>query len=118
MPISHTLEEMVSKYTAKMNPTQAGTRYGNSKQLAINRYEEGVYPFFANVPRVKNILGQLGVPAGKQGIYFAFVNKLQHYADKQSLQELQNIATALGQEFVVLGADPNVLAQLVNLIVG
>jgi len=118
MPISHTLEEMVAKYTAKMNPQQAGTRYGNSKNIAVERYEEGVYPFFANIPKVKNILWNNGVPAGYQGIYFAFVNKLQRYADKQGGETLEDIVSALQQEFVTLGADPAVLSQLANLIVG
>jgi len=118
MPISHTLEEMVQKYTAKMNPTQVGTNYQNAKTLAVNRYMEGTYEYFALTPKVKNVLWQNSVPAGQQVIYFAFAYKLQHYASHQGLGELDDIASALEQEFVTLGADPTILSQVANLIVG
>jgi len=118
MPISHTLEEMVTKYTAKMNPTQVGTNYQNASAIAVGRYEEGVFPFFAIYPKVKNILWYNGVPAGQQGIYFAFAFKLQHYAQKQGNVSLQDIVASLQQEFVTLGAEPQILNQLANLVVG
>ena len=118
MPISHTLEEMVQKFTAKMNPTQVGTNYQNAKTLAVDRYMEGTYPYFALTPKIKNILGQYAVPAGQQVIYFAFAYKLQHYATHQQLAELDDITSALEQEFVTLGADPAVLSQVSNLVVG
>jgi len=118
VPISHTLEEMVQKYTAKMNPTQAGTRYGNSKTIAVNRYMEGVYPFFALTPRVKNLIENLGVPPALEGIYLAFAYQLEHYARKHTGISLQDVVAALQQEFVTLGADPGVLSQLANLVVG
>jgi len=118
MPISHTLEEMVQKYTAKMNPTQVGNNYQNAKEIAINRYMEGTYNYFALMPRIANILSNLGVPAAVWGIYYAFAFKLQRYANKHSGTTLQDIVNALQQEFVTLGADPAVLAQLANLVVG
>ncbi len=118
MPISHTLEEMINKYTAKMNPTQVGTNYGNARTVAINRYMQGTYEYFASMPKIANVLSNLGVPAGVWGIYYAFVFKLTKYNIKHSGATLNDIVTALQQEFVTLGADPAVLAQLANMVVG
>jgi len=118
MAISHTLEEMVSKYTAKMNPQQVGSRYQNSKTVAVNRYMQGFYPFMAVIPLVKNILESNGVSAGKQGQYFAFVFQLVKEAQKHSLQELANISAGLQQKFTTEGCDPSILSKLANLVVG
>jgi len=118
MPISHTLEEMIQKYTAKMNPTQVGTNYQNAKTIAVNRYEEGVYNYFALMPKVANVLSTLGVPAAVWGVYYGFVFQLEKYALKHNGATLNDIVTGLQQKFTQLGADPNVLSQLANLVVG
>jgi len=118
MAISHTLEEMIQKYTAKMNPTQVGNNYQNAKTVAINRYEEGEAPFMSLIPKIKNILESNGVSAGKQGQYFGFAFQLQKYALKHSLAELENINAGLQQKFTTEGCDPAILSQLANLITG
>jgi len=118
MAISHTLEEMIQKYTAKMNPTQVGTNYQNSKTIAVNRYEEGEAPFLALVPAIKNILESNGVSPGKQGVYFAFVFQLEKYAQKHGLASLDNINAGLQQKYVTEGADPAILSKLANLVTG
>jgi len=113
-----TLEGMITKFTDKMNPTRVGDRYQASATIAVNRYQEAMSPFVAIEERTRNILENVPVPAAQQGVYYAFSLKLTKYSLKHSGADLQSIANGLIQEYGSYGADPAVLTQLANLVLG
>jgi len=118
MPIVKTLADRVEKFKAKTPPDQTGARYGAVKDVAVTRYIEGSGVITAVRERVRNILESKGVPAGFHGVYYAFAFKLASKALSHEGPALEAIAEGLKQMFIAKGADPAILDEIANLIIG
>jgi len=118
MPLTKGLKERYEKYTAKMAPDIVGTRYAASKTIAVKRQLAGAGPIAEIIELTRNILESKGVPAGQQGVYFAFVEKVRKAAFSHSGTTLSNYVAGLKALFAQKGCDPTVLDVLSKLIVG
>jgi hypothetical protein len=118
MPLTKGLKERFEKYTAKTPPDVTGTRYAASKTLAVKRQLAGAGPIAEIIELTRNILESKGVPAGQQGVYFAFVEKVRKAAFSHSGTTLSNFVAGLKALFAQKGCDPAVLDVLSKLIVG
>ncbi|MEM1522101.1 MAG: hypothetical protein QW407_03310 [Thermofilaceae archaeon] len=116
MPLVKTLADRYLKYTRKMVPETTGARYGASKDIAVVRLIEGAGVMAGIRELARQIIETEGVPAGQQGIYFAFVQKLRKYAFSHSGSTLANIVQGVTAEFVAKGADPAILEKLSSLV--
>ncbi len=113
-----TLQDRFEKFTAKTSPDVMGARYAASKDIALPRFLEGSSAMAAIIELSRNILETAGVPAGQQGVYFAFAQKARKAAWSHSGTTLQNFIEGLKAEFVAKGCDPAVLDKIAALIAG
>lgn len=118
MPLTKGLKERFEKYTAKTPPDVTGARYAAAKTLAVKRQLAGAGPIAEIIELTRNILESKGVPAGQQGVYFAFVEKVRKAAFSHSGTTLSNFVAGLKALFAQKGCDPAVLDVLSKLIVG
>jgi len=118
MPLTKGLKERFEKYTAKTPPDVTGARYAASKTLAVKRQLAGAGPIAEIIELTRNILESKGVPAGQQGVYFAFVEKVRKAAFSHSGTTLSSFVAGLKALFAQKGCDPAVLDVLSKLIVG
>jgi len=116
MPLVKTLQDRINKYAAKTAPDRVGTRYGAVKNLAINRYIDGISFTRTIVERARSILETEGVPAAFHGVYYGFVQQLAKFARSHFGKELDDIIAGKKAEFVAKGCDPAILDKLANLI--
>jgi len=116
MGLVKSLSDRVSFFTASMDPARVGKRYGNSKEIAVARYPDAMSAIVATREAARNILESNGVPAGMQGVYYAFVAKLVSYAYSHTGESLDKLRAGLKAWFVAKGCDPAVLDKLVTLV--
>jgi len=119
MPIVKGLGERVAKFTAKTAPDRVGTRYDAVKSIAIKRFTEfgsGVAEFRE---LVRNAIESAGVPAGKQGVYYAFALKARKAVFSHTGDTLMAYINGLIADFTTgKGADPRVLRKIAAMILG
>ncbi|RLE83623.1 MAG: hypothetical protein DRJ67_11870 [Thermoprotei archaeon] len=118
MGITKTLQDRFEKFTAKTPPDVTGTRYANSKTIALPRFLEGSSAMAVIVELTRNILESSGVPAGQQGVYFAFAQRARRIAFSHSGDTLTKFLEGLKAEFVSKGCDPAILDKIASLITG
>lgn len=119
MPLVKGLKDRVEKLEAKMTAERVGARYGAVKELAVGRFTE-----FASGPAefrelVRTVIEGKGVPAGQQGIYYAFALKCRKALFSHEGPTLRAIINGLIADFTTgKGADPTVLKQIAAMILG
>ena len=118
MPLTKGLKERYEKYTAKTPPDVWGARYAASKGLAVKRHLSGAGPIAEIVELTRNVLESKGVPAGQQGVYYAFAEKVRKAAFSHSGSTLVKYVEGLKAYFAQLGADPAVLDVIAKLYLG
>jgi len=116
MPLVKTLSDRVQKYVAKTPPDVTGTRYGDSKPIALRRFAEGVGTITYIRELVRNLLETKGVPSGLHGMYYAFAFKLVKANYSHTGAALDKIKEGLKAWFVAKGADPAILDEIVKLV--
>jgi len=118
MPLVKGLADRVQKYVAKTPPDITGARYAASKPLAVRRHAAGAGAIAEAIELARNILESKGVPAGQQGVYYAFVEKVRKAAFSHTGTTLGNYIAGLKALFAQKGCDPAILDILSKLIVG
>lgn len=119
MPLVKGLRDRVEKFTAKTPADQTGTRYGAVKDIAEGRFIGFASSIVEFRELVRIVLEKEGVPAGKQGVYYAFAAKLRKYAFSHSGATLEAIANGLIADFTIgKGADPAVLKKIATMVLG
>jgi hypothetical protein len=118
VPVVKTLADRVEKFKGKTAPDRVGSRYGNAKSLAVDRYLDGVSPVTAIREAVRNILESEGVPAGLHVGYYAFALEAARAAFSHSGTTLVNIVAGLKAKYTAFGADPAILDKIAKLFVG
>lgn len=118
MPIVADMQTRYQKYVAKMSPDRVGTRYDAVKDIALNRYLEGVALIRPAVEHAKAILDELGVPPGEYGLYLAFIQSLLSKMRSYNGKTFENVVLGMKQMWINKGADPTILDTLINLVTG
>lgn len=118
MPVVRDLATRYTKYMAKMDPERVSARYEAVKQIAINRYIEGVAPIRAGVESVKALLDSIGVPAGDYAIYISFAEALLKKMRSYNGATFRNVAFGMKTYWVNKGGDPEILNKVIALITG
>jgi len=119
MPLVKGLRDRVDKFVAKTPPDQTGARYGAVKPIAVGRFTD-----FASGPvefreLVRNVLESAGVPAGQQGVYYAFALKCRKALFSHSGPTLKAVINGLIADFATgKGADPAILKKIAAMILG
>lgn len=116
MPYVKSFDQRYEKYKAKTAPDRVGTRYEAVKDLAVSRYREGIIPIVSVRELARNVLDSNGVPAAQWGMYLAFATKLASLKQKYSGSTFAARANGLAQNFVVRGADPEIISALASLV--
>jgi len=119
MPGVKDLRERVDKYVAKTPADQTGTRYGAVKDLAVGRFTSYASSVVEFRELVRNVLNKEGVPAGQQGVYFAFAMRLRSKVFSHSGTTLKDYVNGIIQDFTTgKGADPTILKKIASMILG
>jgi len=119
VPITKTLRDRTEKFTAKTPADQTGARYGAVKEIAVGRFIDYASSIVEFRELVRNVLEAEGVPAGQQGMYYAFAQKLRRYAFSHSGDPLKAIVNGLISDFSTgKGADPAILKKIAAMILG
>jgi hypothetical protein len=117
MPLVKSAGDMVQMFSAKTAPDRVATRYGAARDLAIQKYIAYATPFRIVVEMAREKLIKLGVPSGKWGVHFAFVEALKRIAMAYKGTVPTSIINAVKAEYVAKGADPAVLDELVKIVI-
>jgi Ran GTPase-activating protein (RanGAP) involved in mRNA processing and transport len=117
MPLVKSAGDMVQMFSAKTAPDRVAARYGAARDLAIQKYITYATPFRIVVEMAREKLIKLGVPSGRWGVHFAFVEVLKKIAMAYKGIVPENIINALKAEYVAKGADPAVLDELVKIVI-
>lgn len=119
MPLTKGLRERVEKYTAKMVPETVGARYGASKSIAVARYTAWASAVTEFRELVRTVLEANNVPAGQQGVYYAFAFKCRKALFSHEGATLKDVVNGLIQDFTTgKGADPKILAKIASMVLG
>ncbi|MEM4037789.1 MAG: hypothetical protein QW700_08375 [Desulfurococcaceae archaeon] len=119
MPLTKGLRERVEKYTAKMVPETVGARYGASKPIAVARFSANASGIVEFRELVRTVLEANNVPAGQQGVYYAFAFKCRKALFSHEGATLKDIINGLIQDFTTgKGADPRILAKIASMVLG
>jgi hypothetical protein len=110
---------MYQKWKAKFDPDTIATRFEQVKDIAQERYEAAQSVIATVVDEARNTLTDLGVPPAQWGMYLAFVEQLAKASFSHRGAVLEKIAAGLKARYVTaLGADPTVLDQLAQIVIG
>jgi hypothetical protein len=118
MPLVKGLKERFDKYTAKTPADTFGARYVASRAIALKRHAEGASAIAEVIELARNVLESKGVPAGQQGVYYAFVEKVRKALFSHTGATLTAYVSGLKATFVQKGCDPAILDTLAKLIIG
>ena len=119
MPLVKGLRDRVDKFTAKTPADQTGARYGAVKDIAVGRFTEWASGPVEFRELVRNVLESEGVPAGQQGMYYAFAFKCRKALFSHSGPTLKAVINGLINDFTTgKGADPAILKKIATMILG
>jgi len=119
MPLYKTGSDMFQKYSAKFNPTVIGTRFGDVKDVALTRAQEGLNTVATVRELVKPILEEKGVAGGLKATYLAFATALLRHVVRNKGQSATKIAQGLKSYYVTsYGLDPAICDDIINVVVG
>jgi len=119
MPLVKGLRDRVDKFSAKTPADQTGTRYGAVKDIAVGRFTEWASGPVEFRELVRNVLEKEGVPAGQQGMYYAFAFKCRKALFSHSGPTLKAVINGLINDFTTgKGADPAILKKIATMILG
>jgi len=119
MPLYKSGSDMFQKYSAKFNPTVIGTRFGDVKDVALTRAQEGLNTVATVRELVKPILEEKGVAGGLKATYLAFATALLRHVVRNKGQSAAKIAQGLKSYYVTsYGLDPAICDDIINVVVG
>lgn len=119
MPIVKNLRDMYRKYEAKYSGANVTAVLTVVKPLMEAAYQGATIVMYDVVERTRVLLSNLGIPSTQWGKYISFAEKLAKKTFSFTGATLIVEATALKNEWVTAhGADPRILDDIINLIVG
>ena len=109
---------MYKKYEKKFNPTVIGTRFGDIKDLALERAQEGLLSVGVLNDLVRPILDAHGIAGGQRATYLAFARTLWKRSLRKSGEALKKEAVGLKARFVQsYGLDPEILDEIIKAVI-
>jgi hypothetical protein len=119
MPLYKSGIDMWKKYQAKFNATVIGTRFGDVKDLALDRAQAGLNTVATARDLVRPILDEYGIGGGLRGTYLAFATALLRHVVRQKGDVAKNVSAGLKSYFVTAyGLDPNICDEIIQVISG
>jgi len=110
---------MWRKYQAKFNPTVVGTRFGDVRDLALERAQEGLNLIGTARDLVRPILDDYGVGGGQRATYLAFGTALLRHAIRQKGDVMKNTSSGLKSYYTTAyGLDPSICDEIIQVITG
>jgi hypothetical protein len=110
-------DDMVRKFTAKTAPERVATRYGASKDSAINLYAANGLAAREAIETARSILSTKGVPSGLWGVYIAFTLKLWTLSKTYAGKVPTGVVEGFKREYTAKGGDPAVLDAIASVFV-
>jgi hypothetical protein len=119
MGLPKTGQNRFAKYSAKYDPTTIGTRFGQVKDVALARAQEGLIAYASMQDLVKPILDKYGVAGTQRALYLGFANKLMKHIERATGEAGVKIANGLKSLYVTsFGADPAILDEIIQVVAG
>lgn len=119
MPLYKTGVEMFKKYQVKFNPTVIGTRFGDIRDLALERAQSGLNMVGTVRDLVRPILDSNGISGGQRATYLAFATALLRHVIRNKGESAKAIATGLKSYYVTsYGLDPAILDDIIEVVCG
>jgi hypothetical protein len=119
MPLYKTGLDMFRKYEKKFNPTVIGTRFGDVKDVALERAQEGMNLVGTVRDLVRPILDKYGVTGGQRATYLAFALTLLRHAIRQKDASGTAYASGLKAYFTTTHKlDPAICDDIIEIVVG
>jgi hypothetical protein len=110
---------MWKKYEAKFNATVIGTRFGDVKDLALDRAQEGLNMVATVRDLIRPILDEYGVGGGLRATYLAFGTALMRHVVRQKGDVAKNTSTGLASYFTTAyGLDPDICNEIIQVVCG
>ena len=119
MPLYKTGIDMFKKYEKKFNPALIGTRFGDIRDLALERAQAGLNMVGTVRDLVRPVLDSYGIGGGQRGTYLAFALMLLKHVIRVKGETAKKIAEGLKSYFVTAyGLDPAVLDEIIQVVCG
>jgi len=119
MPLYKSGSDMFQKYSAKFNPTVIGTRFGDVKDVALTRAQEGLNTIATVRELVKPILEEAGIAGGLKATYLAFATALLRHVLRNKGESATKIAQGLKAYYTTAyGLDPAICDDIIQVVVG
>jgi len=119
MPLYKTGLDMWKKYQVKFNPAVVGTRFGDVRDLALDRAQEGLNLVGTVRDLVRPILDEYGVGGGQRATYLAFGTALLRHVVRQKGDVMKNTSSGLKSYYVTAyGLDPTICDEIIQVITG
>ena len=119
MPLYRSGIDMYKKFEKKFNPTVIGTRFGDIKDLALERAQAGLNTVGTVRDLVRPILDEYGIAGGTRGTYLAFAMALMRHVLRVKGETAKKIASGLKSYYVTAyGLDPSILDEIIQVVCG
>ena len=119
MPMYKSGSDMYRKYEAKYNATVIGTRFGDVRDLALERAQEGLNYVATVRELVRPILDTYGITGGVRGTYLAFATRLAKRVWRHKGEAAKKLASGLKSDFVnSYDLDPDICDEIINVVCG
>jgi len=119
MPLYKSGLDMWKKYQAKFNPAVIGTRFGDVRDLALDRAQEGLNLIASVRDLIRPILDEHGIGGGQRATYLAFGTALLRHIIRQKADVAKKYATGLKSYYVnAFGLDPDILDDIIQVVSG
>ena len=118
MTLYRTGVQRFKKYSAKYVPDTVGARFGQVKDVALERAEEGLILWESIQRAVQRILDKYGVVATQRALYLGFANKLLKHMLRHKGEAGRAMAMAIKAYYVQMGANPVILDEIINVVAG
>jgi hypothetical protein len=107
------------KYSAKFDPTTVGARFGQVKDTALRRAQQGLITWASMQDLVRPILDKYGVAGPDRAKYLGFANKLLKHISRAPAEAGVAIASGLKSFYVTaFKADPAILDEIIQVVAG
>ena len=119
MTLYRTGSQRFAKWSAKYVPDTVGARFGQVKDVAFNRAQEGLIAFEAIQSIVRPILDKYGITGPDRAKYIGFANKLYRHIQRHGGEAGKKFAEGLKAYYVTaMNADPAILDEIINAVAG